>query len=191
MEYARRRCGRSCLGPGFESPRLHSVPLSRKLTASQSRRRFAFPIGEWLPIVFSFATSILQSGYSCDEIANAAIEMTRTYGSYRDNIFETIWSSAVQEATNALARILPTGTLATGQVVTMGMSHVASATALHIVGWYWNSKNCRNQAINFGTVWIGGRDPQAPCEQKYYHFSLDNGRTWYGVWGTVCVAVAR
>ena len=23
MEHARRRCGRSCLGPGFESPRLH------------------------------------------------------------------------------------------------------------------------------------------------------------------------
>ena len=29
MEHARRRCGRSCLGPGFESPRLHpgSVPV--------------------------------------------------------------------------------------------------------------------------------------------------------------------
>ena len=33
--YARRRCGESSLGPGFESPRLHYLDVSHKLTAPQ------------------------------------------------------------------------------------------------------------------------------------------------------------
>src|SRR5687767_12973934 len=50
MEYARRRCGRSCLGPGFESPRLHSVtPYERK------RRLYEAPFTVYEP---SFPTQL-------------------------------------------------------------------------------------------------------------------------------------
>lgn len=46
MEHARRRCGRSCLGPGFESPRLHFLALSYELTASNRAPFFVFREGK-------------------------------------------------------------------------------------------------------------------------------------------------
>jgi hypothetical protein len=46
MEHARRRCGRSCLGPGFESPRLHEKAVIRDSAPFERVAPFASPIGE-------------------------------------------------------------------------------------------------------------------------------------------------
>jgi hypothetical protein len=45
MEHARRRCGRSCLGPGFESPRLHEKVVLRDSAPFERAAPFRFPIG--------------------------------------------------------------------------------------------------------------------------------------------------
>jgi hypothetical protein len=46
MEHARRRCGRSCLGPGFESPRLHEKVVLRDSAPFERAAPFRLYIGE-------------------------------------------------------------------------------------------------------------------------------------------------
>jgi hypothetical protein len=45
MEHARRRCGRSCLGPGFESPRLHFHSYFRLSHGTSIEVPFGIPSG--------------------------------------------------------------------------------------------------------------------------------------------------
>jgi len=46
VEHARRRCGRSCLGPGFESPRLHEKVVLRDSAPFDRTAPFRLCMGE-------------------------------------------------------------------------------------------------------------------------------------------------
>src|SRR5687768_3678363 len=101
MEYARRRCGRSCLGPGFESPRLHFSEVHQSLAESNRAPLFSFSEGKRVHHfqLESIATRLLSRSGSSRRPRSVPVICSSAGGDTNGSLFGSAWRRGLRNTT--------------------------------------------------------------------------------------------